>query len=210
MYYEFTYFVNNKEYLVKVTKKRMKNIHYRFKDGCFLVSCHPFVNRVQIIKGLDRFASGLISRDNKTKAIGEDYIYLFGEKYSLDNPIVFNGIIVNYSSKEELMQKLKKLYKEYVTSRVRYFEALMNVPEYKVRVQQMSTRYGSNSKKSHSLNFSLVLMHYSMSIIDSVVVHELAHYYEFNHSKNFYNVVYKYCPNYDYLHKCLRKGVFHD
>ena len=72
----------------------------------------------------------------------------------------------------------------------------------------MKTRLGSNSRKTNKLAFSLSLVHYSKDIIDSVIVHELAHYYEFNHSFKFYNIVYKYCPNYKILRKKLIKGIY--
>ena len=62
------------------------------------------------------------------------------------------------------------------------------------------------SKKT--LTFSFVLIHYSKEVIDSVVIHELAHDLFFDHSSNFYNVVYNYCPNYDILRKQLVKGEF--
>ena len=78
----------------------------------------------------------------------------------------------------------------------------MNVPiEYKVRVQKMKSRLGSNSKATNTLNFTLKLIHFSKEAIDSVIIHELAHYFKFDHSKEFYDVVYKYCPNYDKLNK---------
>ena len=45
-------------------------------------------------------------------------------------------------------------------------------------------------------------------IIDSVIIHELAHHFVYDHSDNFYKVVYKYCPNYDILRKKLIKAEF--
>ena len=82
--------------------------------------------------------------------------------------------------------------------------------DYKVRVQKMRSRFGSNSKHTKTLNFSTILLHYSLAIIDSVVVHELAHCFVYNHSKDFYNVVYKYCPNYKLVQAKLKKGIFHE
>ncbi|MBQ7243982.1 MAG: M48 family metallopeptidase, partial [Bacilli bacterium] len=54
--------------------------------------------------------------------------------------------------------------------------------------------------------FQCRLMAFHPSIIDSVVVHELAHHYQFDHSKKFYDIVYRYCPDYDKL----RKKLIHD
>ncbi len=69
----------------------------------------------------------------------------------------------------------------------------------------MKTRWGTNSKKTHTLTFSMMLIHYDEEVIDSVIVHELAHYFYFDHSKNFYNVVRKYYPNYDEVQSRLKK-----
>ena len=46
---------------------------------------------------------------------------------------------------------------------------------YRVSVKKMTSRYGSNSSQTHTVSYSLVLLHYSVEIIDSVIVHELAH-----------------------------------
>ena len=84
----------------------------------------------------------------------------------------------------------------------------MNRPSYRITIRKMTSRYGSNSKTSKHITFATILLHYSLPIIDSVVVHELAHIEVFDHSKKFYDVVYKYCPDYDVLHKKLRKGEY--
>ena len=79
---------------------------------------------------------------------------------------------------------------------------------YKVRVRKMRTRYGSNAYSTHSITYSSILMHYTLDVVDSVIVHELAHDKVRNHSDKFYKVVYNYCPDYKALHKRLRKGEF--
>ena len=72
----------------------------------------------------------------------------------------------------------------------------------------MKSRYGSNNKSTKTITYSLVLLHYSPEIIDSVIIHEIAHCFAYNHGDNFYKVVYKYCPNYDILRKKLIKAEF--
>ena len=108
------------------------------------------------------------------------------------------------------MKKIKPIFLDVLTKRVRYYEKLMGVSSYQVSVRNMKTRFGSNSKRTKRLNFALLLVHYSTPIIDSVIVHELAHIVEFNHSKKFYDVIYKYCPDYNRYRKLLLKGIYHD
>ena len=79
---------------------------------------------------------------------------------------------------------------------------------YRVRTAKLKSRYGSNSRRTHKLSFASSLIHYPVEVIDSVVVHELAHHFVFDHSKSFYNVVLRYCPAYWEMHKRLRKKIY--
>ena len=79
---------------------------------------------------------------------------------------------------------------------------------YRVRVRQMKTRWGVNNQRTLSLTFALCLVHYSKEIIESVVIHELAHDKVRNHSKNFYKIVLAYYPDYYFYHKKLTKGQY--
>ena len=209
----FFYKVNGQEYEVEVIYKRIKNVHYRFRDNKFIVTCNMFTSKRFIESGLDRFASRLIKTSKKEEPVNENYVYIFGNKYDLSYPgrISIQGYQdIIYNSKDELIKKIKPIFLDILKKRVAYYSSLMNVPEYKVSVRVMKSRYGSNSKRTKHINFALLLVHYSMPIIDSVVVHELAHILVFNHSKKFYDVVYKYCPEYNRYRKLLIKGVYHD
>lgn len=209
----FFYKVNEKEYLVEVTHKRIRNIHYRFVDGVFKVSCPYIVTKSSIVKGLDKFAVKMISRSEKEKPISEDYIYLFGSKVKIEKSgeISFtNGDKIIYKDYTDLDKKLHKMFLNILKEKVSYYSSKMNVPLYKVSLRNMKTRFGSNSKKTKSVHFSYVLIHFSHPIIDSVVVHELAHIIVYDHSQKFYDVVYKYCPNYDIYRKKLIRGEYSD
>lgn len=209
----FFYKVNGQEYEVVIIHKYIKNIHYRFRDNKFIVSCPLFTSKHLILRGLDRHAERMIKGSNKEEPLSEKHIYIFGNRYDLSYPGRFSiqgyqDIV--YKNKDELMKKLRPVFLDVVTKRVRYYEKLMKLPSYQVSVRNMKSRLGSNSRKTKRLNFALSLVHYSMPIIDSVVVHELAHIEVFNHSKKFYDVVYKYCPEYPKYRKMLLKGVYHD
>ena len=207
----FFYKVNGVDYEVVVIHKRMKNINVRFKDDKFVVSCPYFTNKLLVIPLLDKYGESLIKRSTKPSPVSENGMYLFGQFYELTYP----GVIrlkekeLSFKDNDELLTKLKPIFKDYVTERVRYYEKLMCVESYKVRVQKMKSRFGSNSKHTKTLNFSMTLIHYDPEVIDSVVVHELAHILVFDHSKKFYDVVYRYCPDYPKYRKMLVKGVYH-
>ncbi len=206
-----TYTYKDKIYKVELTRKRMKNIRYRLVDDTFKISAPYLATLGSIKRGLDKFAPMLIS-SQKPSNITDEYVYLFGHKYPFyprGGEIRFtDGQILKYSSQDDFENKMKKIYLPIVTSRVRYYENLMQLPTHNVRVRKMTSRYGSNSKHTHTVTFSLKLYSYSIDILDAIVVHELAHSVVFNHSKAFYDVVFKYCPNYANLHKKLRKGEF--
>lgn len=186
-------------------------IRYYFKDAYFKISCPLFTSQKKLTEGLDKFFDSLVKRNPRYNAIGEDYIYLLGQKLSIQEvgEIPFNdGSKITYKNKEQLLKKLQKWFKEYLTYRTRYYEKMMRIKPYQVRVRNMSSRYGSNSLKTHAITYSSVLMHFSKEIIDAIVVHELAHDFERNHQNKFYKIIYKYYPNYDSYHNKLKKGEF--
>lgn len=204
---------NDKEYEVIIEHKSMrrKSIRFRLRDGRFLVSAPYTVSNQHILKLLeDKYAELLLSKE-KPAAIGEDFIYLFGTRYAFPNEGQFtfsNGEILKYKNKEQFHKKMRKLFLSIMSERVRYYEQLMRLEPHTVRVRNMTTRYGSNSKKTRTVSFALSLYSYSYQIIDAIIVHELAHSYYFDHSPKFYGVVYNFCPNYKVLHAKLRKGEF--
>lgn len=205
------YNYEGKDYIVEITYKRIKNVHFRFDGEKFLISC-PKRTKASLIKsGLDKYAKKLINRCVKSNAFGDKHIYLFGHKIPLSYPgaIRFSkDKLILFEDQDELMKKLRKYFLNYIQGRVFYFQNLMNAPQYLVKVRQMKSRYGSNNRAKKTLTFSLTLIHYSAEIIDSVVVHELAHCFVYDHSDKFYRVVYKYCPRYDVLRQKLIKAVF--
>jgi hypothetical protein len=86
---------------------------------------------------------------------------------------------------------------------VAHFAQLMGVSPQVIRVSSARTQWGScNARGVVSLNWHLVKL--SLPLIDYVVIHELAHLKEMNHSAAFWRVVESACPDYKELRKELR------
>ena len=96
------------------------------------------------------------------------------------------------------------LAKRDLTSRVLDFAKQMSVSPTAVKINGAKTRWGSCSFKK-SLNFSWLLIMADDDVIDYVVVHELAHITEMNHSHKFWAIVENILPDYQNRRLQLRK-----
>lgn len=146
---------------------------------------------------IDRFFPRLLKKIVFSAPINGDEVYLFGVKQT----------VAGFQELDEKAQALflKKKLLDFVGPSVKEYETRMGIKNpYQVRVRSMSSRYGVNSQRTHRLTFATALVHYAPETIVSVVVHELAHDFVFNHSDKFYRIVYLYCPNYKALHDKLR------
>lgn len=88
--------------------------------------------------------------------------------------------------------------------RVAYYAPLVGVDYGRITIRSQRTRWGSCSSKGN-LSFNCLLMFTPLEVIDSVVVHELCHRLEMNHSPRFYREVYRVFPEYDRWHGWLRE-----
>ena len=110
-----------------------------------------------------------------------------------------------YSSlTDEDIKKLRKLAKQILPAKVEHFANIMGLNYGRTTITSAKTRFGSCSSKGN-LAFSYLLLLYPEAAIDYVVVHELAHLIEMNHSKNFYKIVESVLPDYKVRKKLLKK-----
>ncbi len=80
----------------------------------------------------------------------------------------------------------------------------MGVNYSRLTIRDQRTRWGSCSKKGN-LNFNWKLMTVPVPVIEYVVIHELAHLKEMNHSKNFWKIVAEHCPKWRSHRKWLKR-----
>lgn len=143
------------------------------------------------------------------KRYEEKYLLFIGKKFylniikSYNETVIFSEslkkITFHVNSKRNYKTTIKNWYREQtnkiINERLPELNKKMKVDYNRVRVKDNSTVWGSCSSKNN-LNFSLYLSAFPIEIIDYILIHELAHIREFNHSANFWEIVKKYDPQY--------------
>lgn len=103
-------------------------------------------------------------------------------------------------------QAYRELAKKIIPQRVKYFSELTGLSPKLVKISNAKKRWGScTSKGTINLSWRLVLT--PPEVIDYVVVHELVHLVEPNHSKRFWRRVAEIIPGYQAQRKQLREFV---
>lgn len=110
-----------------------------------------------------------------------------------------NRITITPRQREEGIERAKRIFPR----RISYYAERMKVTYGKVTLREQKTRWGSCSSKGN-LNFNWKLVLLPERLLDYVVVHELAHRIEMNHSPEFWKIVEKELPDYRERRKELK------
>lgn len=102
----------------------------------------------------------------------------------------------------ELYEKHKEAARKYAHTKVEHYNSIYNFSWKRIAIRNQKTRWGSCSKQGN-LNFSYKLALLPEHLADYIVVHELCHLGEFNHSEKFWDLVARVFPEY----KALRKEL---
>lgn len=113
--------------------------------------------------------------------------------------------VLKTSRKEYLENKDKAL--QIAKERIEYFNKYYNFQFKNITIKNQKTRWGSCSRKGN-LNFNYKIALLPSNISDYIIVHELCHLKEFNHSKRFWDLVAESVPDYSILRKKLKGGLF--
>jgi predicted metal-dependent hydrolase len=205
----------DKKYKVKVVKKNNKNTYIRVKsDLTILVTTSPFVTKRDVKNLLEKHKDFLIKNiiKKERQLENEKKFYYLGNKYdvivfSSSKTVEIDSEKIYTPSIEKLEDWWKKQAKDIFSKQLLYnyhkFSEKIFLPKLKIR--KMKTRWGVCNSTSGTITLNSELLRYELEVIDYVIIHELAHLIEPNHSKDFWAIVFKYCPNYKEFKNILRE-----
>ena len=220
---------------VEIIYKNNKNIYFRFNEnGVLIVTCHKKVSKEEIKSLIFKNEDAIIKMYQKAverKKYNESY-HLLGKTYnvefneSIDN-VYINGDFI-YAKNEDDLNKwneayctFERMYKPindtcpYFASKYNCYltTAMCHILGYSddcyileaLKFRQMKTRWGVCNRRDNIITLNKELIKKEVWLLDYVIIHEMAHFYEGNHSKKFWNIVSLACPNYKEARKELRK-----
>jgi len=205
---------------IQIIKKDIKNITLKVKPTCEVILTAPLLTTDEHIeyilkKRKDWISNKIAFYKANYKPLGKEYVsgesfkYL-GKNYRLkviqcDDECVKlqRGYIQIFIKNKSNLEKKKKLLNDwYMLKANNYFKkiivkysTIVNVDIKYIRIRQMKTRWGSCNSAKLYINLNSELIKKPSFCIEYVIFHELAHLIHPNHSRDFYNYLSTYMPD---------------
>ena len=116
----------------------------------------------------------------------------------------FKGYYSKVGNKKDYL-KYKDEALKLAERRIEYFNQFYGYNWNKITIKNQKTRWGSCSKKGN-LNFNYKIALLPANMADYIIVHELCHLGEFNHSRKFWNLITKTIPDYIEIRNKLKNN----
>lgn len=104
-------------------------------------------------------------------------------------------------------KKYREQARDFVNNKIENINKIHNFSFGRISIKNHKTRWGSCSQK-RNLNFNYRIIFLPAQLAEYVIVHELCHLKEFNHSRRFWTLVEQFAPNYKEIKKELKKYIF--
>jgi hypothetical protein len=221
-------FSKNLEY--ELVRSKIKNMYILIRNGKVIVKApnnisenriKDFINSKEdwINKKLKEFEKKSFKEKSYVsgevfKVLGNDYIlnieYGDFEKASVNLDNGYINICVSENCEtvkiKELIEKMYyKIALMIVDKSVKMWKSTLKIAPDVVVIKKLKTAWGKcNSKGKITINPDL--MKYDQRVVDYVVLHEFCHLRYMNHSKDFWNMVSKYMPDYKLLRNELKNA----
>ena len=199
-------------------RKGMKKIYLRVEKNSDIVVKAPLRTPNYIIKKLiydniaelKRRQNNSINNSSKKREYktGETY-FVFGKELPVEvvksnkNTLIITEEKIVLVVKDE-NQDREKIFQKGIREKLRqqslYFikkyELIMNVKANELRIKKMKTRWGTCNLEAKRIWINEELVKYPISCLEHIVVHELTHLLEINHTPRFYKLLEYYYPEY--------------
>jgi predicted metal-dependent hydrolase len=202
---------------------RARRLSVRIKaGGAIVVSAPTRISEKMITAFLWQHYDWLVkhvklAQRRETSVKSDTEVAIFGKNYQLREgdgkvgvKIVENDVLVTpvsstpASIKRQLELFLRTTAERYILPRTKLLADKMGITYHRLTMKQMTSRWGSCSSYGN-LNFNWRLVHFAPAIIDYVIIHELAHRQQMNHSSKFWAIVERFDPLYRQHRQVLKK-----
>jgi len=192
-----------------IERKKIKNIYFRVKEDLKLhISVHPWVSEKEIHKLIIKNSESILKMYQKQINKDDDSLRYLGQPldfvYQESKPYIEGDII--YGKSPEVCQKyIESLALDFFQSRLNQIVYQFDdLPEFRLRVRKMTSRWGVCNKKSMTVTLNTNLISKEVHLIDYVIVHELCHFKHMDHSPSYWQYVEKFYPYYKKARKELK------
>lgn len=206
---------------VVITYKNIKYLRMKVKDGMIIVSSPKAISEKKIMEFVNDHLSFIqqqllkqeqlklrkqISLNSTINIFKKDYeILSTNNKAKVTEHFIFLNENQDFRKQIKLLFK-NQLYELMLLKTKKYFSLMeLTCPFPKIIIKDVKSKWGSYNKKNHEILYASELIFKDEKVYDYLIVHELSHILQFNHSKKFYDIVLKYCPNYKELKKELKE-----
>lgn len=224
----------NVDYQIVRTKKITSSVSIKIKNGEVIVSAPFWVGKNFISNFVDQKKDWILTSLQKSRPPEPDKKYteeeshlLFGELYPLrlqfsstptrtsvnlseDSLLVYlyQGFTESQrvkETKDALLRFYLEKGIEYLTEKVNYYTKLLGVDYNRIDIKKVSSIWGSCSA-GNALSFNRKLVQAPPAVVDYVVIHEVCHLRERNHSSRFWGLVFKYDRDYKHHRRWLHQN----
>ena len=208
-------------------RKNMKNIYLKVEKNADVVVSAPPRTPNYLIKKLirDNIDEIKLRRNNilmngytvKQFVTGEKHI-IFGKEFVLEVRLGNKNVVILSDDKIILVIKdkdkdrgqivtsyLRKVLYNKALEFINKYEKIMGVHAEQLRIKKMKTRWGTCNIEAKRIWINYELIKYPIECLEHIVVHELTHLLETNHTPRFYELLGKYYPNFRENDKLIKE-----
>lgn len=118
---------------------------------------------------------------------------------------LINNTLLATAVKKQIEKYFKQQAEEIIPLKVTTYSQLTSLKPTSIKIRQYRSRWGSCNNRGE-LSFNYLLMMLPTHVIDYVVIHELCHLQHLNHSKDFWQLVARYFPNYNQAKQWIKSN----
>lgn len=201
--------------------KKVKNITLRIsEEGELIVTCNAFIPNHKIEDFVLEKAKWILEKQKKAirkynmhyeDVMIDNVFYLYGKPLKIvriqsnQNKVQYDdeNFYVYYIDEKDAHKSVVRFMQrvceqDFVPVVTYYYEKLQDYrfPYPQIKFRTMKSRWGSCIPSKHTITLNMRMIHYPKAFMEYVVLHELVHFIQPNHSASFYQIIQYHMPDY--------------